>query len=336
MAYDKKNGKMYIGSTINGLKNRKKTHFYKAKYGKNNTHFYNALRVRPNDFEWMVLEVSPTNYDESISGYNRDREQYWIDLYWGSPLLYNTKKSVKSGTGLPYIRKGRKLDSSTKKKISCSLEGKELSSPHKRAISVALLGRVFTNQHRSNLSKALSGRVFSEEHRQKLSIALRGRPIKEETRKKISEAHKGQTHTEETKQKIREASTGRVKSQEERNKISESRRGEKHPFYGKSFSKEHRKNLSKAQSGEKGHNYGKPPWEMYKREDVLIVWKSADKLYDYWNKTKVTSWGLYCEFKYLERSADSFRKIHGKFLNGWNPYDDPRWLNFSKSNPQIV
>lgn len=299
MAYDKKNGKMYIGSTINELNRRKKAHYHNAKHRKNNTHFYNALRTRPNDFEWMTLEVSPTTYDESIKRYNRDREQYWIDLYWGSPLLYNTLKNVKGGTGHPA---GLKRSEVTKQRIS----------------------------------EALTGRVFSEQHRQNLSKALKGKRHTEETRKRMSESHMGQTHTPETKQKIREANTGRVKSQEERDKISKSKQGENNPFYGKSFSKEHRENLSKSQSGEKGRNYGKPPWEMYKREDILIVWRNADKLYDYWNKTKVTSWGLYCEFKYLGRPADSFRKIHGKFLNGWNPYDDPSWLNFSKSNPQIV
>ena len=291
VAYDKKNCMVYIGSTVNGLDQRKRAHYHNARHKKNNTHFYNALRARPKDFDWGVLEVSTTYYDETIDGFNRDREQYWIDLYWGSPVLYNTKRNVRGGTG---HSGGRKRSATTKTRIS----------------------------------KALTGRTFSDEHRKNLSKSQKGRIISKEVRQRMSEAHVGITHTEETKQKIREASTGRVKSEEERKKISESRKGEKHPFYGKSFTEDHRKNLSKAQSGESAHNYGKPPWEAYKKESVLIVWRNADAIYDYWNKTKASFWGIFCEFKGLGRPSSAFRKIHGKFVNGWNPYEDDSWKAF--------
>lgn len=290
-AFDKKNGMVYIGSTINGLNQRKSAHCHNARQKVNNTHFYNALRTRPDDFCWEVLEVSTTYYDESINGYNRDLEQHWIDLYWGNPGLYNTKKNVKGGTG--------------------HFGGLKRSSITKARISKALTGRTFSAQHRKNLSKANKGKQLSKE-----------------TRLKMSESHKGQVHTEETKQKIREASAGRIKSAEERDKISKSRTGEKHPFYGKNFTKEHRNNLSKAQSGEKSHNYGKPPWEAYQKETVLVVWRNADVIYDYWHKTKVTSWGIFCKFKSLGRPASAFRRIHTKFLNSWNPYEDDSWKAF--------
>lgn len=55
----------------------------------------------------------------------------------------------------------------------------------------------------------------------------------EETRRKMSESQKGKKHTEETKRKLSE--------------ISKSRRGDKHPMFGKHFSAEIRANMSAAQ-----------------------------------------------------------------------------------------
>lgn len=58
-----------------------------------------------------------------------------------------------------------------------------------------------------------------------------------------------------------EGSSGWVPSQEARRKMSESRRGEKHPNWGKTMSKESRKRMSEAKRGENHPNWGKtrPP-----------------------------------------------------------------------------
>lgn len=73
-------------------------------------------------------------------------------------------------------------------------------------------------------------------------------------------------------------------SEEARKKISESKKGAKHPYYGKHLSDEHRRKMSEAhrgkplwdeahrkqmserQMGEKNHNYGKSPSEETRRK----------------------------------------------------------------------
>ena len=59
---------------------------------------------------------------------------------------------------------------------------------------------------------------------------------------------------------------GGMRSEETRRKISASKKGEKHPMYGKSFSEKHRRKLSEAQKGEKNHRYGKTHSEESKRK----------------------------------------------------------------------
>lgn len=58
-AYNKKNGKVYVGLTINSLEYRKSQHLRSAKAG-SSMHFHKALRKHgPESFEWCVVMVCP-------------------------------------------------------------------------------------------------------------------------------------------------------------------------------------------------------------------------------------------------------------------------------------
>lgn len=111
-------------------------------------------------------------------------------------------------------------------------------------------GYKHSEETRQKISKANKGKQFSNEHRKKISEANKGHEISEETRRKISEANSGKnnpnygkTLSEETRRKISENHAdlsgensplyGKHPSEETRKKMSESKKGEKHPLYGK-------------------------------------------------------------------------------------------------------
>lgn len=86
-----------------------------------------------------------------------------------------------------------------------------------------------------------------------------------ETKKKISAAKKGEKHP----------FFGKTHSSETINKMSKAQSGEKHPFFGKSFSLSHRNNISKVTSGEKNPFYGKKHTEETRKK--ISELKSGNK-----------------------------------------------------------
>lgn len=75
IARNTKNGKFYIGSTLN-FQRRKKEHLT----SKENYPFQNSLRTNPELFEWEILE------DDSNE---RILEQSLLDMWYGKELCYN-------------------------------------------------------------------------------------------------------------------------------------------------------------------------------------------------------------------------------------------------------
>lgn len=104
MAKNKINGKVYIGQTINNLKDRNRL----RKYGKSK--FDNAFRKYGEEgFDWVILETC-----QSIEELN-DRESYWIEYYnsTDNSIGYN----LKGGGGNAYLTK------EVKEKISNAQKG---------------------------------------------------------------------------------------------------------------------------------------------------------------------------------------------------------------------
>jgi group I intron endonuclease len=80
-ATNTKNGKWYVGSTLN-FEKRKKQHLN----SKQKTPFHNALRKSPEIFLWEILEENDLN--------TRDTEQFILDEYFGSEQCYNLSSSA--------------------------------------------------------------------------------------------------------------------------------------------------------------------------------------------------------------------------------------------------
>jgi len=74
-----------------------------------------------------------------------------------------------------------------------------------------------------------------------------GRTHSVETKALMCESHKGETHSEEAKARISEALKGRTA--ETLAKLSEAKKGENHPFFGKTHSAETISKISIARGG---------------------------------------------------------------------------------------
>lgn len=241
-----KNNKIYIGSSSN-LKSRKYTHF---KLLENNKHCNIKLQNSYNlhgkiNFKWEVIEEVQFNENKQILKENLlEREQYWIDKYFGKDC-YNFNPIAGS-------RLGSKDSEETieKKRISCT--GKKRSEEFKQKmkelsklenhINPCFKGRKHSDESINKNREAHRGKKLSEETKDKIGNALRNKPLSEETKKKMSEAKKGRVLSEEHRKKLSEAKkgkTGRKHSEETKQKLKEAHTGKK-------FSEEHKQKLSYA------------------------------------------------------------------------------------------
>lgn len=77
------NGKIYIGSTKNSFKERWGNHLNLLKKGLHENKYLNNswLKHGEENFEFSILEEIPFELINNISGYEKIREQYWIDLF---------------------------------------------------------------------------------------------------------------------------------------------------------------------------------------------------------------------------------------------------------------
>ncbi len=199
------NNKVYIGQTIDRLKQRISNHIY-ASHNCNCYYFARAIRKHGKDnFTWEIIRICK-NVDELNVW-----EQYYILFYNSMESGYN----LTSG-GLNYIRAKRTKEH--KKKLGNAHKGKKLSNKHKKKIGQAGIGRKHTKESRKKMSIALKGKKFTDKHKINISIAK-------------------QNMSEETKGKIRQANLGKKLSDKTKQKISKSLSGENHPNYGKRGSK---------------------------------------------------------------------------------------------------
>jgi len=219
-----KNGKYYIGQTIQGLSKRVYQHLYDASiHRKYNSAFHNALRKYGEEaFEWEVIE-------ECYSKEELDEMEYHYIIQYNSFNRENGYNLSLGGEG----NHGFKHSSETKQKISDSNKGKTLGRKHteesKRKMSAIMKGRKYSDSHCKAISEANKGKKLSYEHKAKLSISHKGKKLSEEHCKKISDSNKGKLlgrkFSEEHKRKLSEAHIGKTFSEETRKKLSSARYG---------------------------------------------------------------------------------------------------------------
>lgn len=166
----------------------------------------------------------------------------------------------------------------------------------------------------------------------------------------------GQKHTEETREKMRNVvrpkgedhwAFGIKFSDERRKQMSETfkgipwseerranavfRSGEDHHFFGKQHTEESRDKISKVLKAKEQR-----PWENLatQTEESLTKWSMCDYFYDLW--IMFDKPGLKVFTKIYNQTHDDdvslafFTNPRLKWLDGWIPKEDPKWVEFSK------
>lgn len=164
--------RLYIGSTARGFYARYKEHLLDLrKKQHSNDHLQNfSDKYKVESFEFYVLEI----VQDKDKIYNR--EQYYLDKYWKTGLLFNTARNAEAPA------RGVHRSEEFKEKIRQAQIG-----------NINCKGRVVSEETKEKMRKAKKGKALSENHKMKISLTQRGKVVSEETRKKMSLAQMGNT-----------------------------------------------------------------------------------------------------------------------------------------------
>jgi len=241
-------GKVYIGKTVQGLKNRIKGHKNTSNNPNSKTygcHFARAIRKYGiKEFDWEIL------LDNIPATYLGDVEKIIISLYNSYERGYNSTIGGEGTTGRMLSESERNAISERQRGKNNSFYGKTHTNEVKKMLSDKSkmmsgpnhpqYGKSLSDATKSKMSKALSGesnpfygRSHSVEAKLKISRARLGTSMSEETKKKISKTmskkHSGKNnpfygkkHSKDTKDKISQWSKEFVRTESHKNKISES------------------------------------------------------------------------------------------------------------------
>ena len=155
------NGKVYIGQTVQKLKNRLYAHcndsFYVKDSGFNN-HKSRAIR-KYMTFEVEVLyqgddlDIQEINY---IKEYNSTNQEYGYNIESGGSL--NKIVSEETKRKISEANKGRIVSEETRRKMSEAQKGQK---GHK--------GIKHSEEHKRKIGESNKGKIFSEEHKRKIA-----------------------------------------------------------------------------------------------------------------------------------------------------------------------
>jgi group I intron endonuclease len=206
-------GKVYIGQTINTLKERKKRHL-KSVRANSVLYFHNAIRkYGVKAFTWEILDFAINRIELN------KKECYFIKEY--------ESFNKKFGYNMTFGGEGMKPTKVVRNRMSESHKGK--ISP--------MRGKHYPKSFSIKLSKALKG----------ITSWNKGILCREETKQKIRACNIGKKLSEETKNKISEANKNRVSGMKGKKQSKESK--EKTSLSMKAFWAEKRINKIKEVSG---------------------------------------------------------------------------------------
>ena len=205
------NNTVYIGKTIQTIKDRKADHLYRAKSGKV-TYFYNALRKYGKDnFHWEILVETDSESKLNIM------EKFYIMMYRKMGNTYNMTDGGDGNSGYCFTeinkqkmsesRKGKIVTEETRKKIGDANRGEKsawFGKNHSEETKIKMSESAKGNTH-------WQGKKHTEETKNKMSKSAMGKKRSEETRRKMSESRKGICPTEETRRKMSEAAKGNTR-----------------------------------------------------------------------------------------------------------------------------
>jgi len=180
-----KNGKKYIGQSID-LEKREKKHFWMLKRNHHyNLHLQNSYnKYGKKNFKFEILVYCKPF---ELTKY----EQFFIDFYTPKTLYNICTKCVNSPLGVKRSEKTRKKLSEANSGKNHPMYGKHRSKETKRKLS--------ETHKKENLSK---------ETIKKMSEIHKKENLSKKTIRKMSEAHNGKHHSKETKEKISNALSG--------------------------------------------------------------------------------------------------------------------------------
>lgn len=219
---NEKNGKFYIGSTVN-LDKRKKRHFNDLKNGKHHCLFLQRAfkKYGENAFKFVVKEINIID-EKSL----RLLEERYIKYCWNSGKLYNASKKGSGGDLISYHPRNKEIRNLqsriTKKRYS------NMSENDKKKLSKRMSGKGnpnygnhWTDEMKTNMSKFWKDYYSKHDSYQKGKTyeEIFGEKKAKELKEKMSERYKkrigekngfyGKHHTNEAKEKMRNARLGK-------------------------------------------------------------------------------------------------------------------------------
>ena len=201
MLVNKINNNRYIGQTIN-IPSRFSKH--KTNVVKNFVICRAIHKYGWDNFHKIVLEyiTFDSNNLACMKNILCDREQFWIDYFSKTHVLYNVAPVAGSTLGVP-------CSDAKKLKISLANTGKKHSKETRKIMSIAHRGKKFSNSWRKNMAIARTGKKMSEETKRKISEKAKlrvGRKHSQETKEKISNSNIGKhTISDNHKKKLLDA-----------------------------------------------------------------------------------------------------------------------------------
>lgn len=210
---NKKNGKVYIGST-NDFDRRWREHRNDlCKGNHNNSHLQGSWnKCGETMFKFGILEYVD-NLEDLVKA-----EQFWMDIY-----REEGKELYNFGLAADNPWRGCKHTKESKQRMSAIAQN--CSEETRRRRSEAHKGKKPSKETRQRMSKSHKGQPgamlgrkcgpLSEEHKHKISNTLMGHPVSDESRRKIAEGHRGEKRTEEQRRRMSDAQ--KVRRAKERN-----------------------------------------------------------------------------------------------------------------------
>ena len=187
-----KNGKMYVGQTKRGLKERWSQHVYNAVNHVSDSHFKRAIRKWGADA--FVAEILIDNL--SLEDANR-YEELFVELLGTFESGYN---STRGGDN-------HEMTEEVLKKMSEAFKGENNPMYGRRGENCPWYGRTHSQESRQKMSESRRGDKNYMYGRRGEKSPMYGRTLSLETKQKISKAMRGRTLSKETKQKLSDAKT---------------------------------------------------------------------------------------------------------------------------------
>jgi group I intron endonuclease len=201
-ATNTKNGKVYIGQTIQSLNQRKIDHQRKAELYGSTSYFHAAIRKYGfSAFSWEIIDRA-----ESDTELNQ-KEKLWI-----SELNSNQKTH---GYNLTTGGDSAKLNDESRKKLSEAITGSK--NPN--------FGKVKSIETRLKMSLSQKGKKQPREAVEKMRRSLTGKKHPPEVVEKRRQKMLGKKWSAESIEKTRQANLGSKRSEESKRKMSAARKG---------------------------------------------------------------------------------------------------------------